>query len=160
MAAPNMTKEDWEHRLHVLSSWRRWHFLAAKIENDGAIYRGLLDGCAITVRALCAPLGIGSNFKNLTISPDPAVRQGQLLHHCIDKEGLVHALAGDEQRCVLEVLYLANRAIAHPADGNLFHAAGDHEMSLAIKVLLGWLKSKQPLWPELAKVHDDFFLPP
>ena len=65
-------------------------------------------------------------------------------------------LSDEHQRCLLEVLYLANRAVAHPADGSLDHKVTSHEMTVAINTVLGWLATERSRWPALAKVPKEF----
>jgi hypothetical protein len=71
----------------------------------------------------------------------------------------VEALKLEDQRCLLEVLYLGNRAVAHPEDGNLDHRVGPLEMTAAVNTVLDWLRSKAPEWPSLKAVKDEFLTP-
>jgi hypothetical protein len=57
----------------------------------------------------------------------------------------------------LEVLYLGNRAVAHPKDGQgLDHKAGEHEMTSTINTVLKWLTERKSQWPELEHVRKEF----
>ena len=56
--------QDWEHRLQVLWGWRHKPSLTTPDRDLGSVARAVLDGCAITVRALCAACGIRADFKN------------------------------------------------------------------------------------------------
>jgi hypothetical protein len=69
MAGKNLRTTDWEHRLHVLWAWRICRRYATSGDRDeGATYRAVLDGCAITVRALCSIIGVGCSFKDKPLS--------------------------------------------------------------------------------------------
>jgi len=78
---------------------------------------------------------------------------------CCKKAGKpqVLALSNESQRCLLEVLYLGNRAVAHPVDGELDHKVGAHEMKAAINTVLGWLVADKSTWPGLAAVPNHYF---
>ena len=81
------------------------------------------------------------------------------LLNCCNNSGkpLLLALPRDSQKCLLEVLYLGNRAVAHPAEGNLDHRVGRNEMTVAINTVLGWLAAKKSKWPALASVPRQHF---
>jgi hypothetical protein len=162
----NLRESDWKHRLHVLQAWRTWSSgPRAESANDrlpdeirGATYRATLEGCAITVRALCDLLGVACNFRNKTISDGPA-RLSELFNKGFEKgkgRDKVECLPDDKPRCLLEVLYLANRATAHPENGNLDHKVSHAEMTSAINTLLDWLDATPPPFPELAKVERSY----
>jgi hypothetical protein len=59
----------------------------------------------------------------------------------------------------LEVLFLGNRAVAHPGDELLDHKVGHPEMTSAINTVLQWLTAKKGAWSELAAVSDLLFQP-
>ena len=149
MPAPNLRSQDWEHRLHVLWAWRKWRHVSTSNRDEGATYRAVLDGCAVTLRALCDIFGVKCHFGNKTLSHGQN-RIRELLKCCSDRDGLVRALSEEDQRCLLEVLYLGNRAVAHPSDGGLDHKVGSHEMTFAINAVLHWLASKRSQWPAAA----------
>lgn len=129
---------------------------AAKIDElYGSSYRAVLEGCAITVRSLCDVLGIKCNFNNPTVS-NGQNRLNELLSACSVGETRIESLGPDKQRHLLAVLYLANRAVAHPADGGLDHNVGHEEMTSAINTLLGWLTVTPPPFLELAQVKAEF----
>jgi hypothetical protein len=156
MAKTKLRTTDWEHRLHILWAWRKCRQYSANGNCDeGAIYRAVLDGCAITVRALCLIIGIKYNFENQTIG-DGQNRTQQLLACCKTGKDLLEKLPIEDQRCLLEVLYLGNRAIAHPDDGGLDHKAGENEMTSAINTILKWLTERKSQWPELEGVRKEF----
>jgi hypothetical protein len=134
-----LQRADWEHRLQVLWAWRHCRGIDSSDRDQGAIYRAVLDGCAITIRSLCNLLGVGCNFQNLTIC-EGSERVKELFKGCSTGEGRIEALSLEERRCLLEVLYLANRAVAHPKDGKIDHKAGGCEMTVAINVVLSWLR--------------------
>src|SRR2546426_845047 len=139
MSGLNLRSQDWEHRLHVLSAWRTWRNGGPRGFDDGATYRAVLDGCAVTVRALCYVLDLKCKFEGKNISQG-ANRMCELINCCnlAGKRQLV-ALPKDSQRCLLEVLFLGNRAVAHPGDGDLDHKVDKLEMTVAINTILGWL---------------------
>jgi hypothetical protein len=150
-----LRKKDWEHRLTILQAWRTWcdETKEPKLDN-GATYRAVLDGCAITVRAICGILDVKCYFGNKAISDGPN-RLAELLTCCCRGKPEVETLATEAQRCLLEVLYLGNRAVAHPDNGNLDHKVGHTEMTSAINTVLTWLAVRTKLWPELAMVSPD-----
>jgi hypothetical protein len=154
-SATNLRSQDWEHRLYVLWAWRKWRHVSTSGRDEGATYRAVLDGCAVTLRALCEILGVECQFKNKTLS-NGQNRIVELLDSCRTGKPKVLALSDEHQRCLLEVLYLANRAVAHPADGSLDHKVGSHEMTLAINTVLDWLATKRSRWPALAAVPKEF----
>ena len=159
MAVANLRTTDWEHRLHVLWAWRKCRQYATSGNRDeGAIYRAVLDGCAITVRALCLMIGVKCNFEGLTIS-DEKDRTQELLARCKAGKDLLGKLPLEDQRCLLEVLYLGNRAIAHPDDGGPDHKAGEHEMTFTINIILKWLTERKSQWTELEGVPKEFLEP-
>ncbi len=158
MSATNLRPDDWEHRLHVLWAWRKWRHVSTSDRDEGATYRAVLDGCAVTLRALCGILGVECQFRNQTLS-DGQNRIQELLDSCKTGKPKVLALSHENQRCLLEVLYLANRAVAHPSDGSLDHKVGPHEMTLAINAVLDWLASKRSQWPALKNVPTEFLDP-
>jgi hypothetical protein len=158
MSATNLRPEDWDHRLHVLWAWRKWRHVSTSDCDEGATYRAVLDGCAVTLRGLCGILGVKCHFGNKTLS-DGQNRIQELLDCCTNGDALVRALPKENQRCLLEVLYLGNRAVAHPDDGGLDHKAGPHEMTLAINAVLDWLASKRSQWPALKNVPNEFLDP-
>jgi hypothetical protein len=151
-----LRKQDWEHRLHVLSAWRTWNHDVIPDCDNGATYRAVLDGCAVTVRALCRSIGVECNFKEATQS-NSLNRLEWLLRFCTRGKDRVHALSQDNQRCLLEVLYLGNRAVAHPEDGDLDHRVRQSEMTIAINTVLDWLASEKSKWPGLQAIPDTFF---
>ena len=157
MPTSRLRTRDWEHRLHVLRAWRRWgQPLSSGDRDEGATYRAVLDGCAVTIRALCSIIGVTCNFKGKTL-PQRANRILELIN-CCNKAGrpLVESLPEENQRCLLEVLYLGNRAVAHPDDGGLDHRVGPKEMTCAINTVLGWLAAKESKWPDLAAVPKEY----
>ena len=158
MSGPNLRITDWEHRLHVLWAWRiHRRYVTTNSRDDGAIYRAILDGCAITLRALCQIIGVGCNFKDepMTEGND---RIQQLLDCCWEQgRNVICKLSLEDQRCLLEVLYLGNRAVAHPKDGQgLDHKAGYQEMTSAINTVLKWLTERKCQWPELEGIQKNF----
>ena len=159
MAKIKLRTTDWEHRLHILWAWRKClQYSASRNCDEGAIYRAVLDGCAITVRALCIIVGVKCNFEKQTISDDQN-RIQQLIACCKPGKDLLEKLPLEEQRCLLEVLYLGNRAIAHPDDGGLDHKAGENEMTSTINTILKWLTERKLKWPELESVRKEFLEP-
>jgi hypothetical protein len=159
MSGANLRTTDWKHRLHVLWAWRICRRYATSGDRDeGAIYRAVLDGCAITVRALCLAIGVKCNFQNQTIS-DGKNRTQELFVRCTLGKDLLGKLPLEDQRCLLEVLYLGNRAVAHPDDGGLDHKTGEPEMTSTINTVLKWLTERKSQWPELAKVPKEFLEP-
>ena len=83
-----------------------------------------------------------------------------MLACCGSGKNLLDKLHPEDQRCLLEVLYLGNRAVAHPKDGTgLDHKAGEPEMTSAINTVLKWLTERKSQWPELAKVPKEFLEP-
>jgi hypothetical protein len=158
MSASNLRPEDWEHRLHVLWAWRKWRYVSTSDRDEGATYRAVLDGCAVTLRALCGILGVKCHFGNRTLS-DGQNRIQELLDCCANGNALVRALPEENQRCLLEVLYLGNRAVAHPDDGALDHKVSPDEMTIAINTVLGWLANRRSKWPALAAVSNEFLEP-
>jgi hypothetical protein len=118
------------------------------MSDRGDTYRAVLDGCAITLRALCCQVGVSAIFTKDRIPDglpsDPDKRHEVMMDSCVKagKERIA-GLAQEEQRCLLEVLYLANRAVAHPQDGELDHKVGRREMTTAINTLLQWLTAKR-----------------
>jgi hypothetical protein len=156
MSGTNLRTTDWEHRLHVLWAWRQCRRYATTGDrDDGAIYRAVLDGCAITVRALCSIVGVECDFTGKTIT-DGKSRVEQLLACCTKGKDLVCRLSSEDRRCLLEVLYLGNRAVAHPKDGKgLDHKAGEHEMTSTINTVLKWLTERKSQWPELEGVRKE-----
>jgi hypothetical protein len=150
-----LRKKDWEHRLTILQAWRTWcdETKEPKLDN-GATYRAVPDGCAITVRALCGILDVKCYSGKKAISDGPN-RLAELLTYCCRGKPEVEALAAEAQRCLLEVLYLGNRAVAHPDDGNLDHKVERPEMISAISTVLTWLTARARRWPELAMVSSD-----
>jgi hypothetical protein len=157
MSGAKLRKQDWEHRLHVLSAWQKWQHGTPGHFDDGATYRAVLDGCAVTVRALCDIIDVTCAFKGKTLSHG-SNRMLELLN-CCKKAGrpVVLALPNESQRCLLEVLYLGNRAVAHPVDGELDHKVGAKEMKAAINTVLGWLAARKSKWPGLLAVPNKYF---
>jgi hypothetical protein len=151
---------DWEHRLHVLWAWRECRrYEKSGNRDEGAIYRAVLDGCAITVRALCSIIGIECNFNNQIIS-DGKNRMQELLRACKKGKDLISKLPQEDLKCLLEVLYLGNRAVAHSKDGSgLDHKAGGHEMTSTINTVIKLLTERKSQWPELQSVRKDFLEP-
>lgn len=158
MSATNLRSQDWEHRLHVLWAWRTWRHVLTSDRDEGATYRAVLDGCAVTLRALCGIIGVKCHFKKKQLS-NGQNRIRELLDCCTDGRDLVDALPEENQRCLLEVLYLGNRAVAHPDDGALDHKVGRDEMTVAINTVLGWLAKRKRQWPALAAVPKEFLEP-
>jgi hypothetical protein len=108
------------------------------------------------VRALCSIIGVDCNFRNLTLD-DKKDRTQQLLAPCNPGKDLLSKLPLEDQRCLLEVLYLGNRAVAHPKDGKgLDHKTGEHEMTSTINTVLKWLTERKSQWPELEGVRKEF----
>jgi hypothetical protein len=158
MPAQNLRTQDWEHRLGVLSAWRKWRHYESAVGDDGTTYRAVLDGCAVTLRTLCSVAGVKchfGNFCNMALSGDPQ-RTKELLDRCTQGRDHVLALPPEAQRCILEALYLANRAVAHPNDGGTDHRCGATGMTLAINTLIGWLLARKSEWPPLNSVQPDF----
>ena len=108
------------------------------------------------MRALCGIIGVKCYFEGETISQGQ--NRMQELFNCCNKVGkeLVSKLPLENQRCLLEVLYLGNRAVAHPDDGGLDHKTGKEEMTVAINIVLDWLATNKSQWPALAKVPKEF----
>ena len=160
MAKTKLRTTDWEHRLHVLWAWRKCRQYATSGNCDeGAIYRAVLDGCAITVRALCSIIGVECDFANKNLS-DGESRMQELFACCDPGQDLLAKLPTEDQRCLLEVLYPGNRAVAHPKDGKgLDHKAGEHEMTSTINTVLKWLTERKLQWRALAAVPKDFLEP-
>jgi hypothetical protein len=160
MSGENLRTTDWQHRLHVLCAWRICRRYAnGGDRNEGAIYRAVLDGCAITVRALCSIIGVDCNFIKLTLD-NKKDRAQQLLVLCDPGKDLLNELPLEDRRCLLEVLYLGNRAVAHPKDGKgLDHKAGEREMTSTINTVLKWLTERKSQWPELERVSKEFLEP-
>ena len=159
MSGTNLKTTDWEHRLNNLLAWRKWRHAANGNSDERATYGVVLDGCAVTVRALCDIIGVKCYFEGETISQGQ--NRTQELFNCCNKvgKGLVSKLPLENQRCLLEVLYLGNRAIAHPKEGGLYHEVGKDEITVAINIVLHWLANKKSEWPELAKVPKEFLEP-
>jgi len=86
-------------------------------------------------------------------------RTRELLNCCKAGNDLVSKLPSENQRCLLEVLYLGNRAVAHPDDGGLDHKTGKDGMTVAINTVLDWLTTKKAQWPALATVPKQFLEP-
>ncbi len=150
-----MRSQDWEHRLTVLRAWQYWNDRNDIPDFPGRdqTYRAVLDGCAITVRALCQVVGVRANFRKFDAAR--ANRAAALLECCHKGKDLVEELDSDEQRHILEVLFLGNRAVAHPDEGDegeLDHKVGQMEMTSAINTLLGWLVKKRTSFPGLEVV--------
>ena len=160
MSAENLRSKDWEHRLQVLWAWRRSRHDSATSDRDkGANYRAVLDGCAVTVRALCCIIGVDCRFTGRFPS-DGRNRPQELIACCKKGKSFVSALPPEHQRCLLEVLYLANRAVAHPSDGEgLDHQVGPPEMTDAINTVLVWLQARKSQWPALGGVPEEYFTP-
>jgi len=159
MSGTHLRTTDWEHRLHVLWAWRKCRQYATSVDrNEGAIYRAVLDGCAVTLRALCYVIGVKCNFEGKMISQGQN-RTRELLNCCKAGNDLVSKLPSENQRCLLEVLYLGNRAVAHPDDGGLDHKTGKDGMTVAINTVLDWLTTKKAQWPALATVPKQFLEP-
>jgi hypothetical protein len=150
-----MRPQDWEHRLTVLRAWQYWHDERCIPDFPGRAqtYRAVLDGCAITVRALCQAVGVRADFRNFAAARSD--RTAALLDCCKKGRNLVEALAPTAKRDFLEVLYLGNRAVAHPDDGDetqLDHKVGQPEMTSAINTLLRWLIANQTSFSGLQAV--------
>ena len=158
MSSPNLRPQDWEHRLHILWAWRKWRNVNTANRDEGATYRAVLDGCAVTLRALCYMVGIKCHFGHAVLSDGPN-RLSELISCCKVGSSLVASLPPDNQRCLLEVLYLGNRAVAHSGDGGLDHKVGPQEMTVAINTVLDLLSSRKTQWPELAQVPQEFLDP-
>ena len=158
MTSTNLRLTDWEHRLHVLWAWRKRRHVPGGGRDDVATNCAVKDGCAVTLRAICLLIGVKCNFRDKTLSSGPS-RLQDLLKCCSAGQPLVLALGQEDQRCLLEVLYLGNRAVAHPGDGQLDHKVDVREMTVAINVVLGWLAQKKSLWPELKNVSQDMLEP-
>jgi hypothetical protein len=159
MTAQVLRTQDWEHRLGVLSAWRVWRHREGATGEDGLAYRAVLDGCAVTLRALCGVVGVKCQFKGFcnTAPSGDSQRMKELLNSCY--MGSAHLLAlptEEERRCILEALYLANRAVAHPDDGYTDHKCGAKEMTASINVLIGWLLARKLEWPPLEQVQPEF----
>ena len=150
-----LRSQDWEHRLHVLSAWRKWGKISGCSEEDGATYRAVLDGCAVTIRALCYTLGIGCNFRNFSVSVSKD-RLVALQESCNVGRDRLDLLEPEKKRCLLEVLYLGNRAVAHPQDGDLDHAVGRTEMTMAIDTVIGMINGRRDEFPEIDGVQKTF----
>jgi hypothetical protein len=116
------------------------------------------DGCAVTLRAICCLIGVECNFRGKTLNSGPS-RIQDLVKCCCTGQPLVLALGQEDQKCPLKALYLGNRAVAHPADGQLDHKVDVHEMTVAINVVLGWLAQRRSLWPELNNVSQELLQP-
>jgi hypothetical protein len=158
-SARKLRPEDWMHRLHVLWAWRQWRSREGTADrDDGATYRAVLDGCAVTARALCDILGVGCQFRDKVIT-DGHERPSELLDCCDRGKSLVEVLDSEEQRCLLVVLYLGNRAVAHPKDGQLDHKVTALEMTTAINTVLAWLAARAGDWPALGAVNKEFLCP-
>jgi len=160
-----MAKRDWEHRLMVLRAWRTWcdEVNMPNFPDRDDTYRAVLDGCAITVRALCVMLEVGAQFTDLEKKHASLLAQGDrstALRRCYNGDlKRLDALDAEERRCMLEVLFLGNRAVAHPKDGALTHKVRRTEMTSAINTLLRWLDAKRSSLPELALVGADLLQP-
>jgi hypothetical protein len=175
----DLSSDDWEHRLMLLRAWQSWRDYARYPEtvpafdcqggNDGRrnSYNAIIDGCAITVRALCKVLDLDAYFKDFELKLQSA--QGdrhKALLVCCNKKLPGFALLGqfgdDERLPLLEVLFLGNRAVAHPRDGKLGHAVGPIEMTSAINTLLRWLQTEEATKAEISAVkakRPDLFEP-
>lgn len=150
-----MRPQDWEHRLTVLRAWQCWNGSSRIPDFPGRdqTYRAVLDGCAITVRALCQTVGVRADFRNFAAARSD--RTAALLDCCKKGRDLVQALDPKARQHLLEVLYLGNRAVAHPDDGDeteLDHRVGQPEMTSAINTLLQWLVDKQTSFSGLQSV--------
>ena len=152
-----LSAEDWKHRLLILWAWRQMRCVCTAERDKAATYRAVLDGCAVTIRALCDIIGVSFNFRANSIKEEN--RTEDLLKCCKRGKQIVDALIAEDQRCVAEVLYLANRAVAHPADGDIAHKAGPHEMTVAINTVLSWLKGKSSQWNALNEVPQELLVP-
>src|ERR1043166_2357713 len=105
MSGANLRSQDWEHRLHILSAWQMWRHGGPSGFDDGATYRAVLDGCVVTIRALCDILAVGCNFDRATLSQGPS-RMRELISCCKRGKPVLLNLSNESQRCFLEVLYL------------------------------------------------------
>jgi hypothetical protein len=153
MALQGLDEHDWGHRLGILAAWRHVLALPPLLEKEQnprlaatyeALYGATLDGCAITIRALCYGLEISYDFKPFD---EKASNRRSELERCISKgKKSVAALTTDaeEQRCLLEVLFPGNRAVAHPFQGKL----PPHQVRGGID------RSQTNQLPELKKVYD------
>ena len=126
----------------VLRAWQYWYDpdKAPDFPGRDQTYRAVLDGCAITLRALCQAVGVRANFKNFDAAR--ADRIAALVECCHRGRNLVEGLDSEAKRSILEALYLGNRAVAHPDEGDesqLDHKVGQPEMTSAINTLLRWL---------------------
>jgi hypothetical protein len=180
---PALTKSDWEHRLSILQSWKYWHknpIDPGRIDPNldyRITYNAVIDGCAITVRALCLCFGlhlkavdgqgglISMPKTDQTIPGSSDARHQVLLDFCKksikpDNPVATAFLTGPkelQQRCLLEVLFLANRCVAHPNDGDLYHEVSPEKMKSAINTVLSWLRSSA--FPGLAEVPQSLLAP-
>ena len=157
-----MRVQDWEHRLTVLRAWQYWYDGSRIPDFPGRdqTYRAVLDGCAITVRALCQVVGVRADFRSFDAGRSD--RTEALLACCKKGRDLVEALDPNARQHLLEVLYLGNRAVAHPDDGDeaaLDHKVGQPEMTSAINTLLRWLVDKQPSFSGLQGVPPALLQP-
>lgn len=146
----------------VLKAWHTWCHEGKEPEvDDGATYRAVLDGCAITVRALCYLVGVECQFRHFEQQLFRTTERFDALLVCCNtgKELVTELRSREEQRCLLEVLFLGNRAVAHPGDELLDHKVGHPEMTSAINTVLQWLTAKKGAWSELAAVSDLLFQP-
>jgi hypothetical protein len=171
-----MTKlnaDDWKHRLELLRTWHSWRDYAREPDtvpafdnengNDGRrnTYNAVVDACAITVRALCEVLELKAVFTTLEKKQQFAQgdRHGALMACCCQKKSgfrLIQQLGDkNEQLCLLEVLFLGNRAVAHPCDGGLDHKVGPVEMTSAINTLLRWLQTEESTKVQISAVKAE-----
>jgi hypothetical protein len=178
-----MTKlrpDDWEHRLMLLRAWQSWRDYIKYPDtvpafdnrdgNDGRrnSYNAVIDGCAITVRALCQVLDLYASFKQFESKLQNARndRHDALMACCnsgLAGFNLINGLDDRNERLrLLEVLFLGNRAVAHPRGGMVDHAVSPIEMTSAINTLLQWLQTENATKAEIAAVkakRSDLFEP-
>jgi hypothetical protein len=179
---PALTKSDWEHRLSILQSWKYWHknpIDPGRIDPNldyRITYNAVIDGCAITVRALCLCFGLSlkavdgqgrliSLPKTDQTIPGSSEARHQALLACCKTNSVAHPFAAAfladpkdlQQLCLLEVLFLANRCVAHPNGGDLYHEVSPEKMKSAINTLLSWLRSSA--FPGLADVPQSLLDP-
>jgi len=142
------------------------------------VYRAVKDGCAITIRAFCLCFGlnlVAIDRRTGRVRPIPRtdranpassdVRREALLSCCMNvrfQESPVAAafISGPkdhQQMCLLEVLFLANRCVAHPTDGDIDHEAGPEEMKSAINSIFGWLRASN--FPGISEVFPSLLAP-
>ncbi len=163
--------QDWEHRIGILQAWRHWKNYdehdqekcrASFCADFGPhTYRAVLDGCAITIRALLGVYGITCNFRGAPRDAVEAFNEKRKWFY--QYWPMLHSLSPAQKMSLFEVIYLSNRPVAHPGDGTgLDHKVGKSEMTGAIDAILFWLAQSeqaqdQPGLDQLLQTKPKYF---